>query len=81
MGPADSLYLFYRQALGIWISRAEDRVGVDAVPPWAPAEFGLAAGAPAGFIERIGWTQDGTSAEFSRTWFDHTKARYVARLR
>ncbi len=78
---SDSLYLFYRQALGIWISRAEDRVGVDAVPPWAPAEFGLAAGAPAGFIERIGWTQDGTSAEFSRTWFDHTNARYVARLR
>lgn len=78
---SDSLYLFYRQALGIWISRAEDRVGVDAVPPWTPAEFGLAAGAPAGFIERIGWTQDGASAEFSRTWFDHTKARYVARLR
>ncbi|MBX9463423.1 MAG: GntR family transcriptional regulator [Aquamicrobium sp.] len=78
---SDSLYLFYRQALGIWISRAEDRVGVYAVPPWAPAEFGLAAGAPAGFIERIGWTQDGASAEFSRTWFDHTNARYVARLR
>lgn len=78
---SDSLYLFYRQALGIWISRAEDRVGVDVVPQWAPAEFGLLPGAPAGFIERIGWTQDGASAEFSRTWFDHTKARYVARLR
>lgn len=78
---ADSLYLYYRQALGIWISRAEDRVGVDVVPGWAPAEFGLSTGAPAGFIERIGWDRDGSSVEFSRTWFDHTTARYVARLR
>ncbi|TIR08419.1 MAG: GntR family transcriptional regulator, partial [Mesorhizobium sp.] len=27
------------------------------------------------------WMQDGASAEFSRTWFDHGVARYVARLR
>lgn len=78
---SDSLYLFYRKALGFWIARAEDRVGVSAVPGWAPAEFGLDAGAPAGFIERIGWAQTGASAEFSRTWFDHNIARYVARLR
>lgn len=78
---SDALYLYYRKALGIWISRAEDRVGVDAVPDWAPAEFGLAPGKAAGFIERIGWTQNGASAEFSRTWFDHAVARYVARLR
>lgn len=78
---SDSLYLYYRQALGIWISRAEDRVGVGIVPDWAPPEFGLTPGAAAGFIERIGWAQDGASAEFSRTWFDHTVARYVSRLR
>lgn len=78
---SDSLYLYYRQALGTWIARAEDRVGVAIVPDWAPPEFGLAAGAAAGFIERIGWAQDGASVEFSRTWFDHTVARYVARLR
>lgn len=78
---SDSLYVYYRQALGIWISRAEDRVGVAAVPGWAVAEFGLAAGAPAGFIERIGWARDGTSVEYSRTWFDHTIARYVSRMR
>ena len=78
---SDSLYLYYRRALGIWISRAEDRVGVGAVPDWAPVEFGPRPGAPAGYIERIGWTQDGASAEFSRTWFDHSIARYVARLR
>jgi GntR family transcriptional regulator len=78
---SDSLYLYYRKALRIWIQRAEDRVGVGATPGWGPPEFGLASGAAAGFIERIGWTQDGSSAEFSRTWFDHCVARYVARLR
>ncbi|MBO6716423.1 MAG: GntR family transcriptional regulator [Rhizobiaceae bacterium] len=78
---SESLYLFYRKALGFWIARAEDRVGVAEVPAWAPAQFGVAAGAPAGFIERIAWAQDGASAEFSRTWFDHKAARYVARLR
>jgi GntR family transcriptional regulator len=78
---SESLYLYYRRALGFWIARAEDRVGVGTVPDWAPAEFGLPGGRPSGFIERIGWTQDGASAEFSRTWFDHTIARYVARLR
>lgn len=78
---SDSLYLYYRRALRIWISRAEDRVGVGEVPGWAPAEFGPRPGAAAGYIERIGWTQDGASAEFSRTWFDHATARYVARIR
>jgi len=78
---SDSLYLYYRKALGFWIARAEDRVGVGEVPGWAPAEFGLPAGAAVGYVERIGWAQDGGRAEFSRTWFDHTIARYVARLR
>ncbi|TIP86760.1 MAG: GntR family transcriptional regulator, partial [Mesorhizobium sp.] len=49
---SDSLYLYYRKALGIWILRAEDRVGVGQVPGWAPPEFGLAPSAAAGFIER-----------------------------
>jgi GntR family transcriptional regulator len=78
---SESLYIFYRKALGFWIARAEDRVGVGAVPDWSPAEFGLPAGAPSGFVERIGRTHDGASAEFSRTWFDHNVARYVSRLR
>jgi GntR family transcriptional regulator len=78
---SESLYLFYRRALGFWIARAEDRVGVDQVPDWAPGDFGLAPGTACGFIERIGWAQDGTSTEFSRTWFDHGIARYVARIR
>lgn len=78
---SDSLYLFYRRALGIWISRAEDRIGVAPVPDFAPGAFGMRPGTPAGYIERIGWAQDGASAEFSRTWFDPSVARYVSRLR
>jgi GntR family transcriptional regulator len=78
---SESLYLYYRRALGLWISRAEDRVGVGVVPDWAPGDFGLAAGSQSGFVERFAWAQDGSGAEFSRNWFDHRIARYVARLR
>lgn len=78
---SDSLYLYYRKVLRLWIARAEDRIGVAPVPGWAPDAFGVPPAAPAGFIERVGWTQDGASVEFSRTWFDHAVARYVARLR
>ena len=76
---SESLYVYYRQTLGMWIARAEDRIGVGEVPEWAPQEFGRPAGTQAGLIERIGWARDGASAEFSRTWFDHGIARYVAR--
>ena len=77
----ESLYLFYRTQLGLWIARAEDRIGVDSVPDWDVPEFQLKAGAPAGFIERWGRTNEGDIAEFSRTWFDASVARYIARMR
>lgn len=77
----DSLYYYYRTRLGLWIARAEDRIGVDKVPGWAVGEFDLASGAPAGFIERWGRTNEGSIAEFSRTWFDPSVARYIARMR
>ncbi|MDE3078589.1 MAG: GntR family transcriptional regulator [Paracoccaceae bacterium] len=78
---SESLYLFYRQRLGLWIQRAEDRVGLDGVPGWAPPAFAPRPGTPAPLIERRSWAQDGTIAEFSRTWFDKDIVRYVARLR
>ncbi len=78
---SDSLYLYYRRALGIWIARVEDRIGVAGVPGWAPASFGQPPGATVGFIERVGWAQDGASTEFSRSWFDHRVAKYVSRMR
>jgi GntR family transcriptional regulator len=77
----DSLYYYYRTRLGLWIARAEDRIGVDGVPDWAVKNFDPAPGTPAGFIERWGRTNEGAIAEFSRTWFDPTVARYIARMR
>jgi GntR family transcriptional regulator len=78
---SESLYLFYREALGLWITRAEDRVGLGAVPDWSVPEFGPARGAPCAYVERISWAQDGTRAEVSRNWIDTSLARYVARLK
>ena len=64
---SDSLYLYYRKALGIWIVRAEDRVGVGEVPAWAPPEFGPAAGCGRRVhrADRLdpGWRQRGILAD------------------
>lgn len=84
IAPADlseSLYLFYRTRLGLWIARAEDRVGQGPLPDWAPAEFPHRPGTALPEITRISWAQDGARAEVSRTWFDPDTTRYVARLK
>lgn len=77
----ESLYLHYRQRLGIWISRAEDRIGQGALPGWAPGEFPHAPGTPLPLITRVSWAQDGQSVEASFTWYDPETVRYVARLK
>lgn len=77
----DSLYLFYKTQLNLIITRAEDRVGMSNVPDWAPSDFDIAPGQPSPFIERVSWDQNDTRAEYSRTWFDADKARYITRLR
>ena len=78
---SESLYLFYRKALRLWIARAEDRVGAAPVPKWAPEAFPMEPGTLAGHVERIAEDQDGERVEFSRTWFDASTTRYVARLK
>ncbi|MEL7480786.1 MAG: GntR family transcriptional regulator [Pseudomonadota bacterium] len=77
LGP--SLYLTYREQLGLTISRTEDRVGVALTPDWAPAEYPAPPGTPAGFIERIAEDINGYPVEYSRTWFDAERARYTVR--
>lgn len=82
--PADlseSLYLYYRQTLNLWIGRAEDRVGLGHLPDWAPAEFPHAPGTALPLITRVTWAQDGRSVEASFTWYDPEKVAYVARLK
>ena len=78
---SESLYLFYRTKLSLWIARAEDQIGLDVVPDWAPESFGQAVGAPVTHIQRVSQDPEGVRAEVSRTWLDHTIARYVARLK
>lgn len=77
---SDSMYLFYQQRFGIWIAHVEDRVSAACAPPWAAAPCGLAAGACAGFIERLSWTASSVLAEYSQTWFDPAVCRYSSRL-
>lgn len=76
----ESLYLFYRESLGLWITRAEDRLGMAAVPDWSVPEFGPRPGSPCVMASRTSWSQEGARAEFSRNWIDTDLATYVARI-
>jgi GntR family transcriptional regulator len=76
----DSLYLTYKRALRLWITRAEDRVGIAPVPDWTHACFAPSAGSITAYIERLSWAQTAQAVEFSRTWYDTDKALYVQRL-
>lgn len=76
----DALYAVYKARLGLWVQRAEDRVGLGSVPDWGRG-LALPAGAPCGHVERISWDQNNESCEASRTWFDPGVATYVSRIR
>ena len=77
---SESLYLSYRDLFGIEIAQVDDRVGVALVPDWALGAFAPAPGTRVGHIERVARLPDGTGAEYSRTWFDPDRARYVSRM-
>lgn len=77
---SDSLYQTYLAELHFWIARAEDRVSINALPPWTPPNFER-PGTACGYIERYSWADQPTAIEFSRTWFDTNKAVYVQRLK
>lgn len=81
--PADvseSLYLYYRHHLGLWIARVEDSVGQGPCPAWTPPGFPHQPDATLPLVTRISFAQDGTKAEVSRTWYDPDTVRYVARF-
>jgi GntR family transcriptional regulator len=77
---SESLYQTYFKRLNIWITRAEDRVSISTLPGWTPESFG-ATGTPSGYIERFSWSDAPHPIEFSRTWFDPSRAIYVQRLK
>jgi len=76
---SESLYLFYREKLGFWITRVEDRVGVAKLPDWAPADLACAESTHWGYVERLSRDNQGRTAEYSRTWFDPDNVRFVSR--
>jgi GntR family transcriptional regulator len=78
---SESLYLYYRTRLGLWIARAQDRVGQGELPAWSPVVFPYNCGAKLPLITRISWAQDGVRAEVSKTWYDPETVQYVARLK
>lgn len=78
---SESLYLFYRKRLNLWISHVEDRVGTGALPGWAPERFGPRPGSVTGLVQRTGFDQQNRRAEFSRNWFDPQHCHYVSRIR
>ncbi|WP_323770729.1 GntR family transcriptional regulator [Antarctobacter sp.] len=77
---SESLYLFYRERLGLVILSAEDRVSFAPVPDWGDARFPPVAGAAAGYVERIARDSAGAPVEFSRTWFDADTVIYINRI-
>lgn len=76
---SDSLYMFYKEQLGFWITRTEDRVGVATTPEWGPSEWPPSRVSHCGFVERHSRDQKGKLAEYSRTWFDPTTVHFVSR--
>ncbi len=76
-----ALYLFYKEHLGFWIAAAEDRIGQGLVPEWTPKGFALKMGSPSPCVERVSLDNTGQIREYSVTWFDADRCRYVNRLK
>ncbi|MCR9109485.1 GntR family transcriptional regulator [Marivita sp. XM-24bin2] len=76
----ESLYLYYRETLGLWITKAEDRLDLAEVPDWAPGAFGCDVGQPCMRATRISYGPEAEAAEASWNWINTDVARYVARI-
>jgi GntR family transcriptional regulator len=77
----EALYWFYQQRLGFWISSAEDRIGVGSTPDWSPSLFVPSIGTICPRIERVSTSNKNMIEEYSVTWFDPERCRYVNRMK
>ena len=77
---APALYGVYLTEFGLRITEVEDRCGTAPLPDWGAAALSLAVASTVVQVERRSRAQDGAEVEYSLTWFDSEKARYVARL-
>ncbi len=71
---SDSLYQSWRDLFGLRVTRVEDRVGLAPLPDWSPQPLSDLCG----HVERRSWAAQ-EMIEFSWTWFDATRARFVSR--
>jgi GntR family transcriptional regulator len=78
---SESLYLFYRKSLNLWIAEAEDQLDLAKVPDWSPQMFGPPPGENCLCAQRLSRSQRGAVVEFSLNWIDTKIARYVARIK
>ena len=76
-----SIYLYYRNVLKLWIAEAEDQLGLEPVPQWAPDAFEPTSGTPCLFAARLSRSQTGETVEYSKNWIDTNVASYVARIK
>jgi GntR family transcriptional regulator len=77
----EALYQFYQSQLGFWISHVEDHIGMDAVPDWSPSLFAPRIGSHSPRVERVSWSGKNKIEEYSVTWFDPERCRYVNRMK
>lgn len=77
---SESMYLFYKDRLGVWIQCAEDQIGLGAAPAWGLGLFPKADDVMCQ-VDRLSWDQRGQSVEFSRTWYDSEHVRYISRIK
>jgi GntR family transcriptional regulator len=77
----EALYQFYQSRLGFWISRAEDHVGLGTVPDWSPSLFAPAISSKSPIVERVSWSGKNKIEEYSVTWLDPERCRYVNRMK
>ncbi|CZF81323.1 Mannosyl-D-glycerate transport/metabolism system repressor MngR [Grimontia celer] len=75
----ESLYVYYREKLGFWISKVQDSITVDHVPDWKHKDFKPEIGSACGYIERLSWSNRDRIEEVSFTWYDPVNVRYAAR--
>jgi len=77
----ESLYLHYETQFGFWISKVEDQIDCAKAPGWVCKALGVQEGTILPRVQRWSWSNEDRIEEFSYTWFDPTKARYIARWR
>lgn len=75
----ESLYVHYREHFSFWIARVEDKISCEQAPKWVSELLGLSEQAYCVRVERRGFSNEDRAEEFSITWFDPARCRYLAR--